>query len=80
MSRTDLKQWNQLLHILGAVGDPAADHQRLIVAYSEPHRHYHNLQHLDECLRELDAARELAAEPVGAADAKVIATAGEIFE
>lgn len=63
MSRTDLKHWIQVWHDLQAVGDPVARYQRLIAAYAETHRHYHNLQHLDECLRELDAVRSLATQP-----------------
>lgn len=57
MSRTDIKYWTRLWHDLRANGEPAAKHKHLIDLYSEPHRHYHNLQHLDECLRELDAVR-----------------------
>lgn len=63
MSRTDLTHWTQLWNDLRANGEPAAVHQRLIAAYSEAHRHYHNLQHLNECLRELDAARAHAKNP-----------------
>jgi len=63
MSRTDLKHWIKVWHDLQAVGDPVAWYQRLVAAYSEPHRHYHNLQHLDECLREFDVARPLALQP-----------------
>jgi predicted metal-dependent HD superfamily phosphohydrolase len=29
-------------------------------AYSEPHRHYHTVAHIDACLRELDSFRSLA--------------------
>ncbi|MDR1968482.1 MAG: N-methyl-D-aspartate receptor NMDAR2C subunit [Burkholderiaceae bacterium] len=32
----------------------------LIQAYSEPHRHYHTGQHLEECIAHLEAAHELA--------------------
>jgi predicted metal-dependent HD superfamily phosphohydrolase len=32
-------------------------------AYSEVHRHYHTVRHLDHCLSELDGARKLAADP-----------------
>lgn len=63
MSRTDLKHWIQVWHDLQAVGNPVAWYKRLAAAYSETHRHYHNLQHLDECLREFDAARSLANQP-----------------
>src|SRR5204862_5133200 len=32
-------------------------------AYAEPHRRYHNHQHIAECLAELDDARSLTKEP-----------------
>jgi predicted metal-dependent HD superfamily phosphohydrolase len=32
--------------------------------YSEPHRRYHNAQHIVECLTEFDSARHLARDPV----------------
>jgi predicted metal-dependent HD superfamily phosphohydrolase len=38
-------------------------HGRLIAAYTESHRHYHNLRHLEECLTEFDAVRGLAKHP-----------------
>jgi predicted metal-dependent HD superfamily phosphohydrolase len=43
-------------------GIAADDHryQTLIAGYSEPHRHYHTLQHLDECFANLDDAHDLA--------------------
>lgn len=63
MSRTDFENWQQLWRDLHAAGDPAAWHQCLIAAYSEPHRHYHNLQHLDECLHALDSTRPFAKKP-----------------
>jgi hypothetical protein len=38
--------------------DPAPVWQTVEKRYTEPHRFYHNLDHLDHCLGELDAARE----------------------
>lgn len=35
---------------------PADLHERLVAAYSEPHRHYHGLQHLEECLGHFEAS------------------------
>ena len=35
----------------------------LIARYSEPHRKYHTVQHLDECFARFDEARELAQQP-----------------
>ncbi|TLD72620.1 N-methyl-D-aspartate receptor NMDAR2C subunit [Phragmitibacter flavus] len=38
-------------------GNSDAVFDQLYRAYSETHRHYHNLQHLSECLSELEAVR-----------------------
>ena len=35
-------------------------YHQLIACYSEPHRKYHTLQHLNECLKHLDGVCELA--------------------
>jgi predicted metal-dependent HD superfamily phosphohydrolase len=45
---------------IGAKGDPSPLADFFFKAYSEPHRHYHNLRHISECLNELDSAAELA--------------------
>lgn len=37
---------------------------RLSAAYAEPHRHYHNAQHINECLEEFDNVRTLATNPI----------------
>ena len=37
--------------------------ERLLAAYAEPHRRYHSLQHLDECLASFEQVRHLAAQP-----------------
>ncbi|VXC58971.1 hypothetical protein MASSI9I_80073 [Massilia sp. 9I] len=36
---------------------PGGLHARLLQAYGEPQRHYHTLQHLDECLVLAEALR-----------------------
>jgi len=41
--------------------DPAAIYRVLARFYGQPHRHYHTLAHVEDCLREADAFR--AAEP-----------------
>ncbi len=38
--------------------------RQLVALYSEPHRHYHNQQHIADCLAEFDRARELARQPI----------------
>jgi predicted metal-dependent HD superfamily phosphohydrolase len=39
------------------------EHRPLIRAWGEWGRHYHTLEHLEACLRELDLARDLAQRP-----------------
>ena len=62
--RTDFSYWNSLWTALGARGDPQPWHERLVAAYREPTRYYHNLQHLDECLREFDQVRPQVAQAI----------------
>jgi len=47
----------------GASGDASAWYERLTKAYAEPQRHYHNHQHIAECLAEFDSARHLTQQP-----------------
>lgn len=55
--RTVLQHWRALWQRLGAQGDGGSEHDKLVIAYSQPWRHYHNLRHLEECLTALDQAR-----------------------
>lgn len=55
--------WQRLWSELGADPVPAGLYNQLVAAYSEPQRHYHTLQHLRECLANLDAAAALARRP-----------------
>lgn len=53
------RSWREL-------GQPAADealYRRLLTCWSEPHRHYHTLQHLLECLALFDPVRTLSRHP-----------------
>lgn len=56
-------QWQQHWNLIQAKGDGEAIFKLLISAYSEPHRHYHNLQHLNECIQLLDEAMNFAVHP-----------------
>lgn len=47
----------------GAVAPPVGGYPFIMAAYTEGHRHYHNQQHLAECLREWTPARHLSASP-----------------
>ena len=52
----------------GAVGDPAGIYREIAARYSEPHRAYHTLTHVEQVLEELDSARPVA-EDVDAVEA-----------
>lgn len=63
MSVLNLDSWLRLWDAIGAKGEAAPWHDRLLRAYSEPHRHYHGLQHISECLTVFGDARTLALYP-----------------
>ena len=48
---------------LGAANPDPKLYGELIARYSEPHRKYHTLRHLDECFEKLDEVRALAEHP-----------------
>jgi predicted metal-dependent HD superfamily phosphohydrolase len=52
------EQWNQAWQALTSVPAPRLLYETLLACYGEPHRAYHTLQHLDECLGLLDAVKE----------------------
>src|SRR5690348_4662021 len=54
--------WQRPWRELGLPCD-AALRTRLVHAWSEPQRHYHTLQHLDECLALFDETRDAAPHP-----------------
>jgi predicted metal-dependent HD superfamily phosphohydrolase len=56
-------RWNRLWTTFSSAADASAWYDRLTELYGEPHRHYHNAQHIAECLREYDLARDLARQP-----------------
>jgi predicted metal-dependent HD superfamily phosphohydrolase len=47
----------------GATGAADGWYERLTDAYAEPQRHYHNQQHIADCLTEFDQSRHLARQP-----------------
>ena len=55
--------WVAVWKAAGAVAPPVGGYQFITAAYTEGHRHYHNQQHLAECLREWTPARHLSAWP-----------------
>lgn len=58
-----LRSWQRAWQGLAAQGDGEAVRAALVARYSEPHRHYHALQHLQECLRAFEGAEPLAERP-----------------
>jgi predicted metal-dependent HD superfamily phosphohydrolase len=45
--------WEKLWRRIGAAGDPGGHFSRIVTAYKEAHRFYHNSEHIAECLKEL---------------------------
>jgi predicted metal-dependent HD superfamily phosphohydrolase len=58
-----LSRWKEFWNYIGGTTDPRPIYEKLAASYSEPHRAYHNLTHLHECLVALDAS---AVEPASA--------------
>ncbi|KRG72033.1 HD domain-containing protein [Pseudoxanthomonas dokdonensis] len=55
--------WQRAWRGIGADGDGDEVLAGLLAAYAQPHRHYHTLQHLDECLQGFEQGRVLALHP-----------------
>jgi len=55
----DLIRWNETLRLLGVAPTPAlaALGEDLLARYREPHRHYHTVVHLDDCLAQAQQVR-----------------------
>ena len=60
MSVLNRERWNELCR--SATNEVAGWYERLVNLYSESHRHYHNCQHISDCLREFDFGAEMASE------------------
>ena len=60
---TDPQRWNDLWKRLGGQSDEVEAYHKLVSCYREPHRAYHNLEHIDDCLCQLDDAHEFAQRP-----------------
>lgn len=57
------ERWSCLWRAASLAGDAASWHEKLTQAYAEPQRHYHNQQHIAECLAEFDGVKQLAQDP-----------------
>lgn len=55
-------RWHRLMAAL-TLSESNDSFDQLVNAYSQKHRHYHTCAHIEDCLRQFDAAAELAREP-----------------
>ena len=60
---TTLERWTALWHRLGSRAPRDRLYAEVMARYREKHRFYHGVDHLDDCLRQLDAHASLAAAP-----------------
>jgi predicted metal-dependent HD superfamily phosphohydrolase len=59
-----IERWNATWSELGVIASTqSALFEEVTARYREPHRHYHTLQHLDECFAHLSDLRKLAEHP-----------------
>lgn len=58
-----LSSWDRAWRGLRAKGSGHALRDTLLTRYAEPHRRYHGLQHLEECLSTFERVRHLAEHP-----------------
>ena len=59
----DQRRWDALCQRLRADANIESGYRQLVCYYSEGHRAYHNLTHVDDCLTQYDSARHLADSP-----------------
>lgn len=57
---TSLRRWQSLWRELGASDSDDELFRRLVACYSEPHRKYHTMQHLEECFAHFEGVRSFA--------------------
>lgn len=58
----NVSRWVRLMALLGMPEEIEA-FNALVATYSQKHRYYHTVQHIDHCLQQLDSALSLAIEP-----------------
>ncbi len=51
---SSIERWHATWQGLGVAEGSAPLYREVISGYSEPHRHYHTAQHLDECFVSLE--------------------------
>ena len=57
---TSLQRWQSAWRQLGASSASENLYHQLVACYSEPHRKYHTIQHLNECLTHFESVSALA--------------------
>jgi predicted metal-dependent HD superfamily phosphohydrolase len=62
MDGVSVERFERVCRELGVAADRAT-YDRLVAAYGARGRHYHTVEHLAACLRELDSARSVAEHP-----------------
>lgn len=60
MTQVSLDRWRYAWRQLGASTASEELYHQLVACYSEPHRKYHTIQHLDECLTHFESICTLA--------------------
>ena len=60
---TSLERWQSAWRQLGASTASEELYHQLVACYSEPHRKYHTIQHLSECLTHFQSVSALADHP-----------------
>jgi predicted metal-dependent HD superfamily phosphohydrolase len=60
---TTLVRWQSVWREFGASDAHADLFDRLVACYSEPHRKYHTMQHLNECFAHMERVRSIAERP-----------------
>ena len=63
MPNQSKQQWLSLWQRIKAKGNPDEAYEDLVARYSAPHRAYHTLEHIGQCLGELEQVRRLAKDP-----------------
>jgi predicted metal-dependent HD superfamily phosphohydrolase len=64
MSGLNRERWKRLWQSASGRGEGKRWFDALNAHYAEDHRHYHTARHINECLAEFDAAKQLATDPV----------------
>ena len=59
MKYANLENWTSMWTALGCKKDMSAVYEGVVEEYSKPHRFYHTLQHIEDCLGELEGTSDI---------------------